>query len=297
MADGSRIALLVLLAIAGAPFLFAYVRDLRARWGEPDGAGPPSALQLAIGFVTNFFDTLGIGSFAPTTALFRFKNVVPDPQIPGTLNAGHYLPSVTEAFIFITIVQVDPVVLWSMILAAVLGAWLGAGAVIRAPRHRIALGMGIALGIASVLMLLRQLDVLPKGGDALGLAPTALVVAILANFVFGALMNLGVGLFAPCMITIALLGMSPKTAFPIMMGSCAILQPVAGLRFVSHRAYAPRPALGLTLGGVPAVFLAAFVVKELALDTVRWLVFAIALYTALGLVRSALGPRREPAAG
>jgi uncharacterized membrane protein YfcA len=290
----AKIALLVLLIAVALPFVVAWVRDLRRRWG-PDraAAGLPSLIELGIGFVTNFFDTLGIGSFAPTTAAFRFRGVVADPLIPGTLNVGHYAASLAEALIFITIVDVDALTLWSMIGAAVLGAWLGAGAVIRASRRTVQIGMGTALAIASLLMLLRQLDVLPRGGDALTLPLPQLVLAFLANFLFGALMNLGIGLFAPCMITVALLGMNPKAAFPIMMGSCAFLQPVAGLRFIANARYAPRAALGLTLGGVPAVLIAAFIVKELPLDTLRWLVFAIALYTAGGLLRSALITRAE----
>jgi uncharacterized membrane protein YfcA len=296
MNDAPKIALLVLLVLAGAPFLWLYFRDLRARWGTgPEDASIPSPLQLAIGFVTNFFDTLGVGSYAPTTAVFRLRKLVSDPLIPGTLNVGHYAPTLAEAFIFITIVEVDPITLWSMIVAAALGAWLGAGAVIRASQRGVQLGMGIALVVACALMLLRQLDVLPRGGDALSLSLPALAVAFAANFAFGAMMNLGVGLFAPCMITIALLGMNPKAAFPIMMGSCALLQPVASIRFVAHRRYSARAALGLTLGGVPAVFLAAFVVKELALDTVRWLVIAVALYTAAGLLRASAQRRARPA--
>src|SRR5688572_27430857 len=155
--------------------------------------GIPNPAELGIGFVTNFFDTLGIGSYAPTTALFRVLRLVPDPLIPGTLNVGHYLPSITEALIFISIVAVDPVTLWSMILAAVAGAWVGAGAVVRASSRTVRLGMGTALVIASALMLFRQLDILPRGGEAFSLSFSKLAIACVANFAFGAMMNLGVG--------------------------------------------------------------------------------------------------------
>jgi uncharacterized membrane protein YfcA len=288
--NASKIVLLVVLLVVAAPFFYLWARDLRRRWGgdrASGGAGLPSAFETAIGFVTNFFDTLGIGSFAPTTAVYRFRGVVADPLIPGTLNVGHCAASLAEALIFITIVDVGSVTLWSMIIAAVLGAWLGAGLVIRASRRVVQLGMGSALVVASVLIALRQLDVLPRGGDEVALTLPKLAIAFAANFAFGALMNLGVGLFAPCMITIALLGMNPKAAFPIMMGSCAFLQPVAGMRFIASGRYAPRAAVGLTLGGVPGVLLAAFVVKALPLDILRWMVFAIALYTATGLLRGA----------
>src|SRR5262249_49964798 len=130
-------------------------------------------------------------------------------------------------------------------------------------------------------------DFLPKGGDAISLTTSKMIIACVANFAFGAMMNLGVGLFAPCMITVALLGLDPKAAFPIMMGSCALLQPVASARFVTHRRYAPKASIGLSLGGVPAVCIAAFVVKELPLDTLRWLVFGVASYTAVSLLWAA----------
>jgi uncharacterized membrane protein YfcA len=202
--NAAKLALLGLIAAAAMPFFVVWGRDLRARWAAKEANDPdvtaPSVREVAIGFVTNFFDTLGIGSFAPTTAVFRFWRVVPDPFIPGTLNVGHYAASLVEALIFVSIVDVQPLTLWSMILAAVLGAWLGAGAVIRASRRHVQLGMGAALFVAALLMLLRQLDVLPRGGDAVGLPLPTLAVAFAANFLFGALMNLGVGLFAPCMI-------------------------------------------------------------------------------------------------
>jgi uncharacterized membrane protein YfcA len=88
--------------------------------------------------------------------------------------------------------------------------------------------------------------------------------------------------------------MSLKAAFPIMMGTGAFLMPVGSLRFMRERSYSLRPALGLTLGGVPAVFLAAYVVKELPLYAIRWLVIGVITYTAVTMLASAIG--REPVA-
>src|SRR5262245_25922282 len=98
---------------------------------EATSGGIPSVGQLGLGFVTNFFDTLGIGSFAPTTAIFKFFKMVPDRLIPGTLNVGHTLPTIAQAFIFTVAVQVDTTTLILLIVAAVAGAWLGAGIVAR----------------------------------------------------------------------------------------------------------------------------------------------------------------------
>jgi uncharacterized membrane protein YfcA len=287
--------LLACLAAVTLGYIAVWTRRLvtHARTEGPERLdGPPTPFQLVIGFVTNFFDTLGIGSFAPTTAAFKFWKVVPDEDIPGTLNIGHALAAVTQAFIYITIVEVRVTTLVALIAAAILGSWLGAGVVGRWPRRKVQIGMGVALLAAAAFFVLKNLDemrgapVIP-GGNALGLDGALLYVGIAGNFVLGALMTLGIGLYAPCLILISLLGMDPLAAFPIMMGSCAFLMPVASMRFLSLGRYSARPALGLTFGGIPAVLIAAFLVKSLPLTWVRWLVVIVVLYTSGMMLRSA----------
>jgi uncharacterized membrane protein YfcA len=286
-----KTALLIALAIVTAGYalmwLVAIVRGRREAKAEGDAAGWPSPLQIAIGFGTNFFDTLGIGSFATTSSVFKLTGLVPDEQIPGTLNVGHTLPSILEAFIYIAVVQVDVVTLALMLAASALGAWLGAGVVSGWPRRKIQIGMGATLLAAALIMALSQLKWLPGGGDALGLTGVKLLIAVAGNAVLGALMTLGIGLFAPCMVMIALLGMNPRAAFPIMMGSCAFLMPVGSARFIRTGRYNLKAALGLSLGGIPAVLLAAFLVKSLPLTAVAWLVVVVVVYTAAMLLRSA----------
>jgi len=276
----SRIWLFLALALIGIGYLATWAKALRGRFALP------RPLELAVGFVTNFFDTLGIGSYAPTTALFRFFRLVPDEKIPGTLNVGHTPATIAQAFIFIAIVTVDFVTLTTLIVAAMAGAWLGAGVVAGLPRRKVQLGMGAALIVAATLLSLTNLQVLPGGGTALGLSGGKLAIAAAGNFVLGSLMTLGIGLYGPCLILIALLGMNPTVGFPIMMGSCAFLMPLAAVRFLKADAYEPRPAVGLTMGGVPAVLLAAFLVKALPLTTVRWLVVAVVTVAAVGLLRA-----------
>jgi len=285
--------LFLALAIFFVVYLVAWVVYLgraRRRLPEDDPAverGAPTPLHLAIGFVTNFFDTLGIGSFATTTSMFRLKGVVPDRLIPGTLNVGHTAPTVAQAFIYISIVAADMSTLTAMIAASVAGAWLGAGFVASWSRRKVQIGMGVALLVAASLMLATQLGLFPVGGEAIGVQGGRLGVGVFGNFALGALMTLGIGLYAPCMILVSLLGMSPKVSFPIMMGSCAFLMPVGSMRFIRKDAYALRPALGLALGGVPGVLLAAYIVKSLPLGAVRWLVIVVVVYTAVAMLRSA----------
>lgn len=286
--------LFIALALLFVIYLVAWVVFLgraRRRLPEDDPAverGAPSALHIAIGFVTNFFDTLGIGSFATTTSMFRLKGVVPDRLIPGTLNVGHTAPTVVQAFIYISIVAADMTTLVAMIAASVLGAWLGAGVVAGWSRRKVQIGMGAALLVAASLMLATQLGILARlGGEAIGVDGARLGVGVGGNFVLGALMTLGIGLYAPCMILVSLLGMSPKVAFPIMMGSCAFLMPVGSVRFIRKDAYALRPALGLAIGGVPGVLLAARFFSWLPIEMVRWLVIVVVVYTSVTMLRAA----------
>jgi uncharacterized membrane protein YfcA len=287
-----KTALLAALAVVSLVYIFVWILYLRrgSRAGAPashsEGAvklGP----QLVIGFFTNLMDTLGVGSFAPTSSIYKLLHAIPDDLIPGTMNVGHALPTVVEAFIFVAVIAVDLRTLVLMIVAAILGAWFGAGIVSGWPKRRIQIGLGLALFAAALLMLGSQLKMFPVGGEALGLSGTKLWIAVGFNFMFAAFQQLGVGLYAPCMILIYLLGMNPRAAFPIMMGSCAFLMPVGGYRFIRTGRYSPRAALGLTIGGIPGVLLAAYVIKQLPLTYVRWLVVFAVLYTSVMLLRSA----------
>ncbi len=280
----------IFVALAGVAvvYLISWTRAVR-RSPSTDASDLawPSALESVIGFVTNFFDTLGIGSFAPTTSWYKLQKVVPDERIPGTLNIGHTPPVIAQAFIFIAIIEVDPLTLTSMILASVVGAWFGAGVVAGLPRRHVQVGMGIALLVAASLFLAANLGYAPVGGEAVGLRGGGLIVALVANLVLGALMTLGIGMYAPSMIVVSLLGMNPVVAFPIMMGSCAFLMPAAAVRFIRAGAYSVRASLGLALGGLPAVLIAAFIVRSLPLATLRWLVVVVVTYAAATMLRSA----------
>jgi uncharacterized membrane protein YfcA len=291
--------LLAALAVVSLGFVLVWARHLRSAVGSPghnDAPAPPTLFQLIVGFVTNFFDTLGIGSYAPTTAAFKLRGMVPDEKIPGTLTIGHTLPTVAQAFIFMTLVQVDGITLALMIATAVAGAYLGAGIVARWPRRNIQIGMGGALLVAAVIFSMTNLQILPGGGEALALSNTRLAVGLAGNFMLGSLMTIGIGLYAPCMVLVSLLGMSEKTAFPIMMGSCAFLMPVGSLQFVRKDSYNLRAAIGLAVGGPLAVLIAAFIVKSLPLLYVRWLVVGVVIYTASTMLRSAATERKAAAA-
>jgi uncharacterized membrane protein YfcA len=275
--------LFVALGICSLVFIAVWVAEVR----KNHKASLPGIRDCAIGLVTLFLDTLGIGAFATTTAFFKLWRLVPDEDIPGTLNIGITLPAVAEAAIYMSVVDVDVKTLTLMIVAASVGAWFGAGVVARWPRRKIQIGMGTTLLVTAGFMLMTMFHVLPVGGEDFGLVGVRLWIAVAANLLLGALMTLGIGFFAPCMMVVYLLGMSPKAAFPIMMGSVAFLGTVGSIRFIQEQRYRWKSAIGMTIGGIPGVLLAAYLVRSLPLAPLRWLVFSVMIYTAIMMLRSA----------
>ena len=283
----TRVLYLLLAAFAATAvwFLWRWYALERAR--PATGPRRPRVGDLLVGLVAEFFDTLGIGSFAQTTAVFKMQKRMPDEQIPGTLNVGYTLPTLVQAFIFTVLVEVDVTTLISMIAAAVLGSWLGAGVVARLPRRAIQIGLGAVLLVAATLFLSANLGWTAGAGTALVITGGKLAFASAANFVLGALMTLGLGLYGPCLILVSLLGMDPRAAFPIMMGSCAFLMPVCSVRFIQLGRYDVRAAIAMTLAGIPAVLVAALIVKSMPLVWLRWLVVVVVLYAATLMLLSA----------
>ena len=278
--------LLGALAASGVLLIVRWTTATRRAIAQGEHIAAPTSLDLFIGFVTNFFDTLGIGSFATTTTVFRLFRLVPDELIPGTIIVGDAMPVLAQALLFISSVAVDPWQLTALIAVCVAGGWIGAGVVASLSRRALQLGLGGALVVAAVFMIVGMLNRFPAGGTALVLTPRAFALALAANFAFGALLTLGIGNYAPSLVMFSLMGMDPRAAFPIMMGSGAFVATVAGVRFVSAGRFHWRTALGLTAGGVPGVIVAVWLVKSLPLDALRWLVLVVVIYAAVSLLRA-----------
>lgn len=273
---------LILKAVLGlmtSLFGFYFFRDV-IRNRKLFSAKPWSGL-LATGFISNFFDTLGIGSFAQQAAVFKFFKLVEDKLIPGTMNVGNTIPTVTQAFIFMTAVKVDPVTLVAMSTAAPVGALLGAGVVAKLSKRKIQSALAAALMVVAILILAGLLKLMPVGGVAIGLSGWKLAVIVFMSLIFGALQTIGVGFYAPCMAMVYALGMHPATAFPIMMTATAMLMAAGGAKFVQEKAYDRKASVALTLAGFIGVFIAAFLVKSLPLDALKWVVCGVVMYTAV----------------
>ena len=281
------IALLIPLGLASLLFLFVLVRAAVAKQARPSAEG------MVLGAITNFFDTLGIGSFAPTMAWFKFRNLVPDRLIPPTMLVGHSLPTILQGFIFLILLGllVDPVLIVGCSLALVLGGLIGAPLVMKTKVWVIQLAVGIALLIAGILYAMTNLDLFPAGGTASSLSLKLTILAIVANFLFGILLNYGIGHYAPSLVMLSLMGLDPRLAFPIMATGGAVTIAGAGTRHVLIGKIDLRIALGIAIGGIPAVLLAAFIVKEMPLEMLRWLVTAVVLYASAVMFREALRGR------
>ena len=241
-----------------------------------------------IGFITNFFDTLGIGSFAPLTALLRGFKQIEDKLIPGTLNVSVTIPVMIEAFVFITIIKVEKITLFLMIVAAIIGSAIGAGILSKLSEKLIQRLVGIALIITAFLLLSGQMGWIKElgVGKAIGLTGTKLIIAVLVNIALGTFQAAGIGMYAPSMALIYLLGMSPEVAFPLMMASSAFALPSASIRYIKDQAYNRKAAITITLSGSIGVLIAAFIVKTLDVYLLTWLVIIVIIYTGITLIKS-----------
>jgi uncharacterized membrane protein YfcA len=286
-----KLILLGVLVLFALGYIYTFVGDF---WRNRHNLSQHSWWKfILLGLVTDFFDTLGIGNFAPTASAFKLGKLVDDKLIPGTMNAGHCLPVIAEALIFMTVIQVDTLTLVLMVVAAIIGAVWGAGIVARMNVKAIRIGMGIALLAVAFVLLAGLLKWMPSGGMATGLYGAKLVFSVFINFILGALMTIGVGQYAPCMALVYSLGMSPKAAFPIMMSSCAFLMPAGSVKFIKENSIDRKAAMGITIGGIPGVLLAAYIITSLPLTLLKWVVFAVLVYTAATMIRSGLKTAKD----
>ena len=286
------IALLVPLGMAILVYLFALAR---AALSERVG---PSVEALALGVIVNFFDTLGIGSFATTTAWLKFRKLVPDRLIPPTMVVGLTPPAMAESIVFLILlgVRVDPVLLFGAAIATMAGGIVGAPLVARARVWIVQLTVAVGLMLAAAAYAMTNLDLFPGGGSASGLPPLQTLIAIAASFGFGVLANFGVGNYAPTLVLLSLMGMDPRLCFPIMAAGGSLMGAGASVRHFAIGEIDLRIVLGLALGGIPAVLVAALLVKSMPVGILRWLVFAVVLYTGIVMLRAAIAGQAQLAA-
>lgn len=234
-----------------------------------------------------FFDALGIGSFAPQTTIYKITHFIPDKLIPGSLNVMCAIPCAISCILYITVIKVDPLTLFSTVAASAVGAAIGAKFVSKLPEKKIQLGMGLALIIVAIIMIIRQLGLMPPGGTAEGLVGWKLIAAIAGCFIIGAVMTIGIGNYGPTMALTYSLGMSPACAFPIMMASGAYLMTAAGFTFVKEGMYDRKACVVGTFAGAIGIIIAVTLVKSLPLTILTWIVIVAIFYASFMMLRSA----------
>lgn len=276
--------LLVVLWVYTIFFLVILIKDIFKHRDKSKNENIVTIIiNSVISLIANFFDTLGIGSFAIATSAWKFTKSISDDLIPGTLNVVFAVPVVTEATIFIQRIDMDPLTLVLMIVSSAIGATIGAKIMSKLDIMKIRLVLGIALIIVAIITICKINAIGPFGiiGSARGLTGGMLVVGVVVNFFLGALMTAGIGLYAPCMALVLLLGMSADIAFPVMMGSCAYLMPSAGITFVKEGKYDRVAAIPMLILGVIGVLIAGFIVTSLPLTLLTYLVCVVMVICAL----------------
>lgn len=273
-------AVLVIFAVG---LFILLVQDMKK---NEDMSKVPMGEKVAygvMGFVLNILDTLGVGSNATQAAFFKFTKLSPDEELPGNGNVIFAVPVIAEALIFMGAIEVDIVTLATMLVSSMLGAILGARIIGRMPVQKIRSILMVTLPCVAVILVCKINGFGPFGlmGDAIGLTGGKLIIGIVANFVLGMLMCAGVGLYAPCMALCALLGLNISVAFPIMMGSCAILMPPASLEFIKAGRYNRKAAVIASVTGIAGVFVASYIIKSMPTTVLTYIVAVVLCYMAV----------------
>lgn len=284
------------ILIYAAPFAFAFAKDCYLH--RKEFTRSKSIPLSLIGYFSDLLDTWGIGSFATCQAAFKFTGSCADENMPGTLTVGHAIPTITEFLLFLHAVRIENTTLIPMIAGAVIGGIYGASIVSKWSPKLIRLALGSALLILAAVLSLKLAEIGPFAPSAApaamteenvvyGLRGSKLIIGIIGNTLLGALMTIGVGLYAPCMALVSALGINVTAAFPIMMGSSAFLMPSAGMKFIRSGRYDRKAAALLTLFGVPGVFTAYKAASAIPLDLLTGIVICVMVYTAFTFFRDA----------
>ena len=289
-----RLVLLFLMAL----FLVFFLGDiLKHRQNLRNGGIKNYMIAALLGFVTNFFDTLGIGSFAPQTIVYKLCHMVKDDTyIPGTLNTANTIPVMFEGLIFLSIVEVEPKTLAILFITSVIGGVLGAKIESRLPVKKVQLVIAAALGMTAIFMVLRQAGILDSMGaanTATGLSGLSLVLAALALVIVGMGQALGVGFYAPCMAVVYFFGMDPLVSFPIMMGACAAVMPTSSITYVKEGKYERVLSIIITVTGIAGVAVAAFLVKNIDKSILTWIVVVVVIIASITTFKQALSQTND----
>ena len=282
-----KILLILVVAVNGlyaVRFIADFLKHKEEAWAEPGN----NFFLAAWGAVVFFLSTFGISDFALSTVVYRARKLLDDKKLPGTLNTQCAIPVAIMALAYISAISVEPKTLVLLIAAQMIGAYFGPRFVVRMPVNRIRMFMGIGLVLAAFFVVAGKFNLMPSGGEAIGLSGGKLALGIVLMVVYGALNNVGIGSYAPTMATVYALGLNPAIAFPVMMGACTFSVPLGASEFVRLGQYGRKITLFSSIFGIVGVLAAVFIVKSLNLGMLQWVVAAVVLYSGASLLKSAL---------
>lgn len=283
---------LVLIVVVNSIFLIKFLLDLVKNGGELKKE-PGNNFLLAIFLpIIFFFSSFGISDFAISTILYRKMKLLTDRILPGTLNTQCVIPVAAMALAFISVIEVDIGTLSVCIISQVVGAYFGPQFVVKLSLKSIRIFIGVGLLSTTIFILLSKFNLIPLGGTAIALSHTKLAIAALSLFIFGALNNIGIGSYAPTMVTIYMLGMNPAVVFPIVMGACTFSMPIGSMEFIKHGQYSRKITLFASTFGVLGVLIGVYFVNKMDVLMLQWVVAAILLYSGTSMLINELKTKK-----
>jgi uncharacterized membrane protein YfcA len=273
--------MLIAIILVNSIFLTRFVYDLYQNYAMYQREEGNNLLLICSSPIIFFLSTFGISDFAISSILYRKKKLLPDHLLPGTLNTQCVIPVAAMALSFITVIRVDMITLVTCILSQVAGAYCGPRFITRFSARTIRICIGAGLFVAAIFVAAGLFHLIPSAGTATKLAGFKLVIAAVCLFLFGILNNIGIGSYAPTMVTIYALGLNPGVAFPIMMGASTFAVPIGSMQIIKYGNYSRKITLFAATLGLLGALLGVLFINRLDLSMLQWLVAVILLYSSM----------------
>ncbi|MCX5773423.1 MAG: hypothetical protein NTX05_02305 [Fusobacteria bacterium] len=246
-----------------------------------------------IGIIALFLDTIGVGSFAASMAMVKGTRTVKDEDIPAYLNLMQVLPNGLEAVLFLSVIHIEPVTFFALVISSIIGGFISAKISSKLPVQKIRGAMLAGLVLVAGLLILTQLHIMSNGGSVAGLFGIKLVIAIICFIFISFLLSVGVGNYAAMQVVLFLLGMTPLAVFPIMTTSAALQEVAIALSFLSKKQLPIKEALTAGIFGCIGVVAAFLLLKDFTPVGLHWLLFVVILFNIYMIFRSFMKDRRK----
>ena len=247
----------------------------------------PWIKQAIFSFFLYFFTAFGVSDFTVSTVVYTKTGWVDIKKLPGTLNAQGISSLLITSLAYINSVEIDILTLVPFLLLCAFGSWMGPRVSIKLKSWCLKYFMAGGLFVAGVFMLCSQLNILNIGGTLVGLHGIKLICLWVFGFLLGFIRTFGVATHPLTMSAVYFSGLNPISAYPLMMGSSALANPVAAIQFVRLGAYERRTVLLGCSAGAVGSFVAVHIVKSMNVQLIMWLILGIVLLSSIDLFNQA----------